>query len=67
MFSTHHILYNLVFAIVLLDFQQVVAEIQHIEATLLSQKDNDHTASPVQAVPKALPETRSTPHQARFT
>lgn len=62
MFSTHHILYNLVFAIVLLDFQQVVAEIQHIKATLLPQKDDDHTARPVQAVPKALPETGNTPH-----
>lgn len=60
MFSTYHILYNFVFAVVLLDFQQVVAEIQHIEATLLSQKHNDHTASPVQAVSKALPETENT-------
>lgn len=47
MFSTHHILYNLIFAIMLLDFQQVVAEIQHIKATLLSQKHDDHAASPV--------------------
>lgn len=59
-FPTHHVLYNLVFAIMLLDFQQVVAEIQHIEATLLSQKYDDHTASPVQAIPKALPETGNT-------
>lgn len=55
MFSTHHILDNLIFAVVLLDFQQVIAEIQHIKAPLLSQKHDDHTASPVQAVPKALP------------
>lgn len=65
MFSTHHILDNLIFAIMLLDFQQVVAEIQHIKAPLLSQKHNDHTASPVQAVPKALPGTGDTP-QSRF-
>lgn len=61
MFSTHHILDNLIFAIVLLDFQQVVAEIQDIKAPLLSQKHNDHTASPVQAIPKALPGTGNTP------
>lgn len=62
MFSTHHILYNLIFAIMLLDFQQMVAEIQHIKATLLSQKHNDHAASPVQAISKALPETGNTFH-----
>lgn len=56
MFSTHHILYNLIFAVMLLDFQQVVAEIQDIKAPLLPQKHDDHTASPVQAVSKALPE-----------
>lgn len=67
MFSTHHILYDLVFAIVLLDLQEVVAEIQDIKATLLSQKHDDHTASPVQAVSKALPETGNTLHKARFT
>lgn len=50
----------------LLDFQQVVAEIQHIKATLLSQKHDDHTASPVQAISKALPETENTPHKAHF-
>lgn len=65
MFSTHHILDNLIFAIVLLDFQQVVAEIQHVKAPLLSQKHDDHTSSPVQAIPKALPATGNTP-QNRF-
>lgn len=63
MFSTHHILDNLIFAIVLLDFQQVVAEIQDIKAPLLSQKHDDHTAGPVQAVPKALPGTGNNTEQ----
>lgn len=49
----------------LLDFQQVVAEIQHIEAPLLPQEHNDHTASPVQAVSKALPETENTTLKSR--
>lgn len=50
----------------LLDFQQVVAEIQHIEAPLLPQEHNDHTASPVQAISKALPETENTTLKSRW-
>lgn len=53
-FLQRHVLYNLIFAIVLLDFQEMVAEIQHVKATLLSQEHNDHAASPVQAISKAL-------------
>lgn len=67
MFSTHHILDNLILAVVLLDFQQVVAEIQHIKAPLLSQKHNDHTASPVQAIPKALPGRGNSTEQVTIT
>lgn len=64
MFSTYHVLYNLIFAIMLLDFQQVVAEIQHVKATLLSQEHNDHAASPVQAISEALPETETRTQRA---
>jgi len=64
MFSTYHVLYNLIFAIVLLDFQEMVAEIQHVKATLLSQEHNDHAASPVQAISKALPETATRTQRA---
>lgn len=34
--DTHHVLNDLVFAILSLDLQQVVAEIEEVKATLLS-------------------------------
>lgn len=52
---THHALDDLVFAVVLLHLQQVVAEVEDVEASLLAQESDDHAARPVEAVSKALP------------
>lgn len=38
-----------------LDFEQMVAEIQHSKAALLPKQRNDHAASPVEPIAKALP------------
>lgn len=66
-FSTYHILDYLIFPILPLDFQEVVAEIKEVKATLLSQQDNDGAASPVQPIPKTLPVRKHTitQHQHR--
>lgn len=53
--STYHIFDNLIFAIMFLDFKEMVAEIQHSKAPLLPKKYNDHTAGPVEPIAKALP------------
>ena len=53
--STYHVFDNLIFAIMFLDFEQMVAEIQHSKAPLLPKEHNDHTASPVEPIAKALP------------
>ena len=53
--STYHIFDDFVFAIVFLDFEQMVAEIQHSKAALLPKQRNDHAASPVEPIAKALP------------
>lgn len=37
-----------------LDFKQMVAKIQDSEAALLPKKDDDHAASPVEPIAKAL-------------
>lgn len=39
----------------LLHFEKVVAEVEDVEAPLLSQESDDHTARPVEAVSEALP------------
>lgn len=52
---TYHVLDDLVLAVVLLDLEEVVAEIQHGEAPLLPQQHDDHAARPVQPVAEALP------------
>ena len=55
MFLTYHTLDNLILAVVLLHLQEVVAEVQDVEASLLSQQGDDHAAGPVEAVSEALP------------
>lgn len=52
---THHTLDDLVLAVVLLHLEQVVAEVQDVEAPLLSEEGDDHAAGPVEAVSEALP------------
>lgn len=52
---TYHALDDLVFAVVFLHLQQVVAEVQDVEAPLLAQQGDDHATGPVEAVTKALP------------
>lgn len=42
-----HIFNNLIFAIMFLDFKEMVAEIQHSKTPLLPKKYDDHTAGPV--------------------
>lgn len=43
-----------------LDFEQMVAEIQHSKAALLPKQRNDHAASPVEPIAKALPGDKKT-------
>lgn len=52
--NTHHIFDDLILAILSLDFEEVIAEVKEVKATLLPQQHNDGTASPVQPIPKAL-------------
>lgn len=56
--STYHVFDDLIFAVVLLDFKQMVAEIQDSEAPLLPEENDDHAASPVEPVTKTLPADR---------
>lgn len=62
---THHIFDDLILAILSLDFEKVVAEVEEVETTLLSQKDNDGTASPVQPISKTLPARQNTDNTER--
>ncbi len=52
---THHALDDLILAVVLLDLEKVVAEVEDVKAPVLSQEGDDHAASPVEAVSEALP------------
>lgn len=55
---THHILDDLILAVLPLHFEKVIAEVEEVEATLLSQQHDDSTAGPVQPIPKALSVSR---------
>lgn len=57
--QTHHVLDDLVLAVLSLHFEEVIAEVKEVKATLLSQQHNDGAASPVQPVPKALSVSQS--------
>lgn len=59
--STYHIFDNLIFAVMFLDFEKMVAEIQHCKAALLSEQYNDHAASPVEPISKTLPVSTKQP------
>ena len=52
---THHAFDDLIFAVVLLHFEKVIAEVEDVKASLLSQEGDDHAAGPVEAISKALP------------
>lgn len=39
----------------LLHFEQVVAEVEDVKASVLSQEGDDHAAGPVEAITEALP------------
>lgn len=52
---THHALYDLVLAVVFLHLEQVIAEVQDVEAPLLAQQGDDDAAGPVQPVSETLP------------
>lgn len=51
---THHVLDDLILAVLSLHFEEVIAEVKEVKATLLSQQHDDSAAGPVQPVPKAL-------------
>lgn len=55
---THHTFDDLVLAVMLLHLQKVVAEVEDVEASVLSKEGDDHAASPVEAVSEALPGKR---------
>ena len=59
--STYHILDDLFFAVMSLDFEKMVAEIQHCKTALLSEQNNDHAASPVEPISKTLPVSTKQP------
>ena len=52
---THHTLDDLILSVVLLHLEKVVAEVENVKSSLLSQEGDDHAARPVEAVPEALP------------
>lgn len=56
--KTHHILDDLVLAVLSLDFEKMIAEVEEVEAALLPQQHDDGTAGPVKPVTKALPGRR---------
>lgn len=58
---THHVLDDLIFAVLSLHFEEVIAEVKEVKATLLSQQHDDGTAGPVQAVSKALSASQGMP------
>lgn len=53
---THHVLDDLVFAVLPLHFEEMVAEVKEVEAALLPQQHDDGAAGPVQPIAKALSE-----------
>lgn len=53
-FLQGHILNDFILPVLPLYFQQVVTEVEQVEATLLAQQDDDGAASPVQAITKTL-------------
>lgn len=57
---THHVLDDLVFAVLSLHFEEMVAEVKEVEAALLPQQHDDGTAGPVQPIAKALSERSRT-------
>lgn len=52
---THHALDDLILAVVLLHLEKMVAEVEDVKASVLSQEGDDHAAGPVEAVSEALP------------
>lgn len=56
--TTYHILNDFILPILSLYFQQMVTEVEQVEAPLLAQQDNDRAARPVQAITKTLPGDR---------
>lgn len=61
---THHVLDDLVFAVLSLHFEEMVAEVKEVEAALLPQQHDDGAAGPVQPIAKALSErSRTFPFQ----
>lgn len=52
---TYHTLDDLILAVVFLHLEKVVAEVEDVKASLLSQQGDDHAARPVQSVSEALP------------
>lgn len=59
---THHTLDNLIFAIVFLNLEEMIAEVEDVEASLLSQESDDHAACPVEAISKTLPRGQEMSH-----
>lgn len=57
---THHVLDDLVLAVLPLHFEEMVAEVKEVEAPLLPQQHNDGAAGPVQPIAKALSERSRT-------
>lgn len=51
---THHVLDDLILAVLSLHFEEVITEVKEVKATLLSQQHNDGATGPVQSIPKAL-------------
>lgn len=58
--GTYHVFDDLILAIMLLYFEEMVAEIQHCKAPLLPEQHDDHAAGPVQPIAKTLPKSKST-------
>lgn len=53
--GTHHVLDDLILAVLPLHLEQVVAEVKQVEAALLTQQHDDGAACPVQPITKTLP------------
>lgn len=54
----YHILNDFILPVLPLHFEQVVTEVEQVEATLLAQQDDDGATSPVQAIAETLPRSR---------
>lgn len=63
--QTHHAFYDLVLAVMLLHLEQMVAEVQDVEASLLPQQSDDHAAGPVQPITETLPGIHKQKEQRR--